>query len=137
MKRNISAFALFAGTLIALATHASAQEQPFQANVPFNFTVGNRQLPLGFYRIRTLSTRQVQIENMQHNISASTLTNSAIRSRDDDKKLVFDKIGGQYFLRGIVSASSAFELPKSESEKQAQMLLKQAIDAENKTYSAQ
>jgi hypothetical protein len=73
MKRNIAAFALFAATIIALATHASAQEQPFQANVPFNFTVGNRQLPLGFYRIRTLSTRQVQIENMQHDISASTL----------------------------------------------------------------
>ena len=137
MKRHIATFAFFAATIIALATHASAQEQPFQANVPFNFTVGNRQLPLGFYRIRTLSIRQVQIENMQHDISALTLANSAIRSRDDDKKLVFDKIGGQYFLREIVSASSAFELPKSESERQAQILLKQAIDAENRTYTAQ
>lgn len=51
------------------------------------------------------------------------------KSRDENKKLVFDKVGGQYFLREIVSTSTALELPKSNSEKKARMLLKQSIDS--------
>jgi hypothetical protein len=136
MKRTIAAFALFAAASIALATHASAQEQPFQANVPFNFTVGNRELPTGSYLVRTFGNRQVQIENMHQNISAYALANAGNRLRDENKKLVFDKVGGQYFLREIVSTSEAVELPKSQSEKRAQTLVKQSVDVDRGTSIA-
>jgi hypothetical protein len=127
MKRTIATFSLFAAASIALATNASAQEQPFQANVPFNFTVGNRELPTGSYLVRTFGSRQVQIENMHQNISTYVLANAGNRLRNDNKKLVFDKVGGQYFLREIVSTSEAVEFPKSQSEKQAQILVNQTL----------
>jgi len=129
MKRNIAALALFAAVTIALASRSSAQEQPFQANVPFAFTVGDRQLPLGSYRIKSFGTTQVQIENLDQEVFVSALGMASSKSRDENKKLVFDKVGGQYFLREIVSTSTALELPKSNSEKKARMLLKQSIDS--------
>ena len=98
MKRIVAAFTLLVAAAVALPTRASAQEQPFQATVPFTFTVGNRVLPTGIYRIRTLGTSQVQIENVDQNIVASVLASSEIRLRDENKKLVFDKVGAQYFL---------------------------------------
>jgi len=137
MKRIVAAFTLLVAAAVALPTRASAQEQPFQATVPFTFTVGNRVLPTGIYRIRTLGTSQVQIENVGQNIVASVLANSEIRLRDENKKLVFDKVGAQYFLREIVSTSTAVELPKSASEKKALMLARQSIDASAKAYTTQ
>ena len=124
MKRTITAFALFAATTIALATHASAQEQPFQATVPFNFTVGDRELPTGSYLVRTFGNRQVQIQNMHQNISAYALAYAGNRLKDENKKLVFDEVGGQYFLRESVWTSEALEIPTSPSEKRAYALVK-------------
>ena len=113
------------------------QEQPFQANVPFAFTVGNRQLPLGSYRIKTFGTRQVQIENMSQDIFESALANPSNMSRDENKKLVFDKVGDQYFLKKIVSTSTAVEFPKSESEKRALTLQRQSFDSYAKSVTTQ
>jgi hypothetical protein len=137
MKRTIAAFALFAAATIALATHASAQEQPFQANVPFNFSVGNRELPTGSYLVRTFGNRQVHIENLHQNISAYALANAGNRLKDENRKLVFDKVGGQYFLREVVSTSQAVEFPKSQSEKRAQTLMKRSVDTDAKTFTAE
>ena len=137
MKRTLAALALIAAATIALATHASAQEQPFQATIPFNFTVGNRELPTGSYLVRTFGNRQVQIQNMHQNISAYALANAGNRLKDENKKLVFDKVGGQYFLREIVSTSQAVEFPKSESEKRAQILVKQSVDTDARTFTAE
>jgi hypothetical protein len=133
MKRIIAAFALFALTTPALVTHASAQDQPFKADVPFAFTVGNRELPVGSYRIQPFGPTQVRIENAEHEVFASAFGIVSSKSWDENKKLVFDKVGEQYFLRGIVSTSTMLELPKSNSEKKAQMLMKQSISSYTNT----
>ena len=141
MKRTIAAFAFFAATTIALATRALAQEQPFQVNVPFNFSVGDRQFPVGNYHVKMLGIGQVQIENLNHDIFTSALAFPANRSSDENYKLVFDNVGGQYFLREVLSTSKGMELPKSELEKKAQLqmqtLLKQSLDAEAGPHTAQ
>jgi hypothetical protein len=99
--------------------------------------VGDRQLPVGSYRIKMLEIRQVQIENLNHEIFTSDLALPANRSSDENYKLVFDNVGGQYFLRQVLSTSKGIELPKSELEKKAQTLLKQSLDAEARPYTAQ
>lgn len=137
MKHTIASFALVAAATIALAPHASAQEQPFRATIPFNFTIGNRELPTGSYLVRTFGNRQVQIQNMHQNISAYALANAGNRLKDENKKLVFDKVGGQYFLREIVSTSQAVEFPESELEKRAQTLVKQSVDTDAGTFTAE
>jgi hypothetical protein len=123
MKHIIAASALFTVASIGLATRVSAQEQPFQADVPFAFTVGDLQLPLGSYRIQPFGTRQVRIENMKQEVFVSTLGIPSNKPRDEHKKLIFDKVGDQYFLKEVVSTSTAMEFPKSESEKKAETLL--------------
>ena len=137
MKRIITAFTLFTVATIGLVTRVSAQEAPFQVTVPFAFTVGNRQLPLGDYRIQTFGTRQVRIDNRDQGVYASTLGNPGDRSRDEHKKLVFNKIGEQYFLKEIVSPSAAIAFPKSKSEKRARTLLPQSLNTDAKNVAPQ
>jgi hypothetical protein len=79
----------------------------------------------------------VQIENLHQNISAYALANAGNRLKDENRKLVFDKVGGQYFLREVVSTSQAVEFPKSQSEKRAQTLMKQSVDTDAKTFTAE
>jgi hypothetical protein len=133
MKRIIAAIALFTATTLCLNTRASAQEPPFRVAVPFAFTVGNSQLPLGDYQIQTFGTRQVRIDSAERGVFASTLGIPGNRSRDEHKKLVFDKIGEQYFLKEIVSTSTAIEFPKSKSEKRARTLQQQSLDSDAPT----
>jgi hypothetical protein len=135
MKRIIAALAIFTATTLGLTTLASAQEAPFRVAVPFAFTVGNSQLPLGEYQIQTFGTRQVRIDNTERGVFASALGIPGNRSVDDRKKLVFDKIGEQYFLKEIVSHSTAIEIPKSKSEKRARKSMPQSLntDARNDT----
>jgi hypothetical protein len=133
MKRIIAALALFTAT--TLTTLASAQEAPFRVAVPFAFTVGNSQLPLGDYQIQTFGTRQVRIDSTERGVFASALGIPGNKSVDDHKKLVFEKIGEQYFLKEIVSPSAAIAFPKSKSEKRAKTLRPQSLntDASNVT----
>ena len=97
MKRNIASLAFFVAVTIALATRASAQEQPFQANVPFAFTVGDRQLPLGSYRIKSFGTTQVQIENLDQEVFVSALGMASSKSRDENKKTGIRQSGRTIF----------------------------------------
>jgi hypothetical protein len=137
MKHIIAALAIFTATSLGLTTLASAQEAPFRVAVPFAFTVGNSQLPLGDYQIQTFGTRQVRIDNTERGVFASTLGIPGNRSADEHKKLVFDKIGGRYFLKEIVSTSTSIEFPKSKSETRARTLLQQSLDTDAKTVTPQ
>ena len=137
MKRAIAAFALCAAASMALTNRALAQDQPFQVDVPFKFSMGDRQFPYGSYRIRMLGTGQVQIENLNHDMFTSAFALPANRFSDENYKLVFDNVGGQYFLRQVLSTSRGMEFPKSQLEKKAQIILKQSADAEARSYTAQ
>ena len=57
MKR-ITAIALFAIANFALAGTSFAQSNGVRANVPFDFTVGNKLLPAGTYTIKEESQRR-------------------------------------------------------------------------------
>jgi hypothetical protein len=126
MKRIIAVFALFAAATIGPVTHASAQVEAVRATVPFAFTVGNRLLPVGTYRItpwRTGSgTNRVLIQSNGQGVSQFAIAQPNHALAGGNAKLVFDKVGNQYFLKTIVSTSVTLALPKSDSEKKAQML---------------
>jgi hypothetical protein len=84
-----------------------------------------------------LGAAAVLIENMSQDIFESALANPSNMSRDENKKLVFDKVGDQYFLKKIVSTSTAVEFPKSESEKRALTLQRQSFESYAKTVTRQ
>jgi hypothetical protein len=123
---RIATFALFvASTFIAVA-NASAQNQ-VKVNVPFSFTVGDSTMPAGSYTIKSDpgSRNLVQLTNWGQQARSIAL---AIPEQGDTRvtdKLVFHKIGDQYFLSEIrcerASMNVQFPVTKAEKRVKAQV----------------
>jgi hypothetical protein len=119
MKR-ITAIALLTIASFVTAGKALAQDRAVRATVPFDFTVGDKLLPPGTYEITTAMSGVIEIQNRSKHVAILTTT-----SPDDNQsqtgKLVFDKLGDQYFLSEILcqSADMNVSVPPSKHEKQA------------------
>ena len=118
MKR----FAAIAFVVLAGACTASLQAQSHEvrADVPFNFAVGNQQLPAGHYTFSTLPSYTVVIRNANYQFVILSRTEEAGSVKGYSNRLVFDRYGDHYFLREIRCPSIAMnvELRQSKLEKQ-------------------
>jgi hypothetical protein len=119
MKRII-AIALFAVASILGAGNALAQDHQVKATVPFDFTVGNKLLPAGNYTITSVSVNQIEIRSWDQHVAMLSLTLADDKQSKNGSKLVFDKIGRQYFLTDILCpASMNVRLPSTDREARA------------------
>jgi len=121
MKRNlITILSLVVMSLLLNATGAYAQSYA-KANVPFAFNVGAAQLPAGTYEIRVLgeSPNEIMIRNTETTAAALSIARSE-GSRNTESKLVFDRIGTQYFLTEVWKGSGAggMIVPNSKHEQE-------------------
>jgi hypothetical protein len=116
MKNLRSILAALVVLLVATAAHA--QQPTIRATVPFNFAVGDRAYPAGNYLFKndgaTLIIRDA--DRVKTSVTLSHSCESATRSADT--KLVFDTMGGYYFLRQIWVAGNftGRELSRSRAE---------------------
>jgi hypothetical protein len=121
MKR-ITAVAFFTLASILGVGSASAQLQAreVQATVPFDFTVGNRQLPAGTYSIARSMDGTIQIQNQKAHVLVMTLA-SENGGSSTGCVLDFDIHAGQKFLHAVLcqSAEISINLPPSKLEKNA------------------
>jgi hypothetical protein len=119
MKRNfITILSLVVMSLMLNATGAYAQSY-VKADVPFAFNVGAAQLPAGPYEIRVLSQSPNEIMIRNHETGAAAL--SIARSegpRNTESKLVFDRIGTQYFLTQVWKGAGGMIVPTSKHEQE-------------------
>ena len=105
-------------SLMLNTTGAYAQSY-VKADVPFAFNVGTAELPAGTYEIKVLSQSTIMIQNSETGAAALS-----IARRDDtrktESKLVFDRVGAQYFLSEAWSSSGAAGMivPTSKHEKE-------------------
>ena len=132
MKRNlITILSLVVMSMMFDATGAYAQSFA-KADVPFAFNVGAAQLPAGTYEIKTLSQdgNQIMIQNSKTNASAVSIARRD-GSRNTESKLVFDRIGNQYFLSEVWRDSSrgGMIVPTSKHEQELKKELQLARDA--------
>jgi len=116
MKNLRSIVAALAVLLMATAAHA--QHTKVSATVPFNFVVGDRTYPAGDY-VFSNNDAVLNITNTEQAKSEMALSipcKNAMPSADT--KLVFDSMGGYYFLRQIwiEGNSHGRELPRSRTE---------------------
>ncbi len=121
MKRNlIGILSLVAISLMFTATGAFAQAYA-KANVPFDFKVGSAQLPAGTYEVKVDSASAAAIEILSD--AGKTGAMSTARReypRNTTAKLVFHKVGSEYFLAEIwrSSETEGMILPTSKQEKE-------------------
>jgi hypothetical protein len=120
MKR-ISAIALMTIASFITAGSALAADHAVKADVPFDFTVGDKLLPSGTYTIVSEDTNMVEIRNGDRTIS---VVNVALADGNEPTKageLVFDRYGDKYFLRQVLcpAASMTLHLPISKMENRA------------------
>ena len=95
----------FVASLFLFSTVAAAYaQQSLQANIPFAFKVGNKQLPAGNYRfIPTGEDRSIRVVSDKDSAVGLVLTRLAagIHTTPNDAHVVFDKMGEQYWLAEI------------------------------------
>lgn len=118
MKRN-TAIALIAIANFAMAGTSFAQSTGVRANVPFDFTVGNKLLPAGTYTIKEQSDHVILITNHDKPIAAISLVNGDSNRSPNGGKLKFHRYGSQYFLSEILceQANMNLQVPTSKTEK--------------------
>ncbi len=116
MKNLRSIVAALAVLLMATAAHA--QHTKVSATVPFNFVVGDRAYPAGDY-VFSNNDAVLNITNTEQAKSEMALSIPCQHAMPSaDTKLVFDSMGGHYFLRQIwiEGNTSGRELPRSHTE---------------------
>jgi hypothetical protein len=117
---RIGVFAvLSAATMFPLASSLVA-EQPLHANVPFEFSVANRNLPAGEYRIEHHGGF-LSIENQDTLRTVMLIATPGESSKDGRSFLSFEEVNGVLFLRRVATpdARSSVEIAASKTRKQA------------------
>jgi hypothetical protein len=120
MKR-ISAIALLTIATLITAGSAVAADHAVKADVPFDFTVGDKLLPAGTYTIVSEDPNMVEIRNSERTISVMNVALADGNEPSTTGELVFDRFGDKYFLSQILcpAASIRLHLPTSKIEKRA------------------
>jgi hypothetical protein len=122
MKRIAALTLLVAASFIPVCS-ALAQDHQVQAKIPFNFAVGNTWLPAGTYNIASNSDSPNVLTLRDQTTKSYTMTVGIPDHKGDGKtgKLVFHKVGNEYFLREILCAEPSMNvaLPGSKLEKRA------------------
>jgi hypothetical protein len=129
MKRNlISILSLVVMSLMFNATGAYAQSY-VKADVPFAFNVGAAQLPAGTYEIKVASQNEIIIEDGSRAVALSNARREGPRSTEC--KLVFHRIGNQYFLSEVWKGwgEGGLIVPTSKHEKDLMKELRLAKDS--------
>jgi hypothetical protein len=120
--KPFTGFALFTLVTGLGMCKASAQDHAIQANVPFAFAVSDRTLPSGSYTITKVNADTIEIQNRTMHLSALSRAFADSRDLGAGGKLVFNKYGGQYFLKEILCsrAGMSVNLPASKLEEKAE-----------------
>ena len=114
---------LTALTLVAwlMVPATQAQSIMLKADIPFNFVVGDKQLPSGEYHVKQLQPGVIQVQDKVTRSSAIVMTTGVQTGKTSDVgKLVFNRYGDNYFLSRIWEPSSITgrQLPKSRLERE-------------------
>jgi hypothetical protein len=132
MKRT-TLLALLAAALISIGgARAHAQVPAFK--VPFDFTVSNKPLPAGTYRVSRASENGILIRSKDGRFNELSTTYLADAKESYGVcKLVFAKYGNQHFLHEVLcgDVSMNVEIPRSKREKQVRIQEAQLPHSEN------
>jgi hypothetical protein len=106
--------------VLLMATAAQAQQTKVRAVVPFNFIAGDTVYPAGEYALDSvLSGPVIKITDADRDTSAMILSHACENvAPSPETKLVFHRIGGNYFLYQVWTAgnTSGREFTRTKAE---------------------
>lgn len=128
MKKRVSALIITLSLLgaMAVATAQAQSGEKFVVNIPFCFTVGEKTLPAGDYRVETLSFGGAHLYSKLMIRSTDGQTSKIVATLPvragalpEESKLVFRRYGEQYFLAQVwaVGTDTGWEFRQSRAEK--------------------
>ena len=112
-----------AGLSTAKAQTSGSTE--LRANIPFEFSVGNKTMPAGEYSVRCTNPasdlKVLKLRTRDGHESVMVRTGSVIGKIPDSAKLVFNRYGDHYFFAQawLPADNIGMQAPKSRSEKQS------------------
>jgi hypothetical protein len=113
----------------SLAISAKAQtngRMALIANIPFQFSIGNKSLPAGEYTVQSISDDSsnvlLRMQSRDGKTSAMLLTSTVEGKALDRARLVFHRYGNQYFFTQawVDGHSTGLEARKSRAERAAE-----------------
>jgi hypothetical protein len=123
MKRNVIGILTTLTLSLLISVPTSAQTIAI-ATIPFDFTVGQTQMPAGTYEISPLARATIVIRDSKTSKSVATLFRpEQARSGDSTSKLVFNRYGDKYFLSQVKRGfgGGVMQLPTSKLEREVQI----------------
>jgi hypothetical protein len=119
MKRNVLGLMTLIVAFSMAVPVVQAQQTIMSANVPFAFNIGDKQLPAGTYVVREMDHATL-IQSKDGENSVLGTYNYAGPSKADETKLVFHKVGDQYFLAQIWTSVrvEGLSVPESKQERE-------------------
>jgi hypothetical protein len=118
MNRNLIGTLSLVALSLFNTTGAYAQAAA-KADVPFAFQVGSAQLPAGCYEVQKGSLNSIVVRNCNTKDAAlSTIWRD--EPSNGHARLVFQHVGGQYFLQEIYgdTGTAAMVVPVSKAQKE-------------------
>ena len=126
MKKKVFTLVCLAATFGALSLAAFAQIRPLvTASIPFPFIVEKTQMPAGNYTFERLQANPgvLAIRSADGTQKLIVLTERVeARGEGNETNLVFDKIGGRYFLSRIWTVGNDWGLLIPEAKEEHQMV---------------
>jgi hypothetical protein len=109
-------FALIGVAGLGFAAQGQAVDQ-IVVNIPYEFTVAGKTLPLGTYRLERLSTTDpgaLLLSNVKNGSSAIFHSANPAENNSADKVFIgFKQVGAQYFLNKIATSEHMFTISVS------------------------
>lgn len=121
----IATIILVGSMAMAAKAQASGNTQ-INANIPFEFSVGNKTLPAGEYTVRqlnpTVHPSVLQFKSKDGSASSLIQMDSVIGKAQESAKLIFRRYGSQYFFAQawVDGANTGLQAPKSRAERLAE-----------------
>jgi len=127
MKKQ--AYMILAAIVLATVTGLSAAKAQVSANpelvanIPFEFSVGDKTFPAGEYTVRCInpnsSTKVLQIRSKAGSATALVMTDNVIGKIKDNAQLIFHRYGNEYFFAQawMPADSVGMQAPQSKAEK--------------------
>jgi len=90
-----------------------------EVNIPYEFVVAGKTLPAGTYRVVRLSVnnpRALYLKSLETRASALVFATQVENSYNEEPKVSFERVGGEYALSKIETANRLFKIPIARSE---------------------